>query len=73
MRSVIHAVVLALSLSLLASPVFAYLDPGTGSIILQGIIAGVAAFGTVVSLNYHRLKAKLSKLFGKDDDGKASR
>ena len=28
---------------LYASPAHAYLDPGTGSIILQGLLAGIAA------------------------------
>jgi hypothetical protein len=39
---------------------FAYLDPGTGSAILQGIIGGIAALGVVLKLYWHRLL----KLFG---------
>lgn len=46
-----------MALGLLTSPAYAYLDPGTGSILLQALIGGVAASVTVVSLYYQRLKA----------------
>lgn len=36
-------VVLGAVLSIGASPAFAYLDPGTGSIIFQAIVAGLVA------------------------------
>ena len=36
-------------------PVYAYLDPGTGSAILQGLLAGLAALAVVVKLYWHRL------------------
>jgi hypothetical protein len=35
----------------------AYLDPGTGSILLQGLIAAVAATVTYASLYWQRTKA----------------
>ncbi len=38
----------------------AYLDPGTGSILLQVIIGGVAGLGVVGKLYWHRLRS----LFG---------
>lgn len=34
---------------------YAYLDPGTGSIILQGILGGLAAAAVVARLYWHRL------------------
>ena len=44
--------------SLLFAPdAFAYLDPGTGSILLQGLIAAVAATVTFFSLYWQRAKA----------------
>jgi hypothetical protein len=46
-----------LVLGLLTTPAYAYLDPGTGSILLQALIGGVAASVTVVSLYYQRVKA----------------
>ena len=41
----------------------AYLDPGTGSIILQGLIAAIAA-GVVVMKTYWY---KIKRFFGKTD------
>ena len=42
---------------------FAYLDPGTGSIILQGLIAAVAAAGFVMKAYWYKIKS----LFGKSE------
>lgn len=42
------------------SPAFAYLDPGTGSIILQLVLGGVAGALVIVKLYWYRLKS----LFG---------
>ncbi|MBZ9898676.1 MULTISPECIES: hypothetical protein [unclassified Mesorhizobium] len=44
----------------------AYLDPGTGSMLLQGLIAGVAAGTTVLTIYYNRLKLLLARIFGKN-------
>lgn len=48
-------------------PAHAYLDPGTGSILLQGLIGGVAAGFAVISMNYHRAKAALSRWFSSEE------
>ena len=37
----------------------AYLDPGTGSMLLQVILGGVAAIGVAVKLYWHRLRVAL--------------
>ena len=42
---------------------FAYLDPGTGSIILQGLIAAVAAAGFVMKAYWYKIKS----FFGKSE------
>lgn len=66
MRLLFAVLGMSFSVSVLTiKPAFAYLDPGTGSMILQGIIGGVAAGITVISLYYQRLKLFLSQLFGK--------
>ena len=44
-------------------PAFAYLDPGTGSIILQGLIAGLAAAAVVMKTYWYKIKS----FFGKSD------
>ena len=53
----------------------AYLDPGTGSIILQGLLAGIAAVAAAGSIFWDRMKTRLAWLFGRkkspasDSDG----
>jgi hypothetical protein len=45
---------------------FAYLDPGTGSILLQGLIAGLAAIAVSGRLFWARIKGIFSKDSSKD-------
>lgn len=47
------------------STAYAYMDPGTGSMLLQGLIGTIAAGLTYLSLYYSKIKEKLSKLIGK--------
>jgi hypothetical protein len=56
------ACLLLLALPWLVPPktAHAYLDPGTGSILLQVLIGGVAGLGVIVKLYWHRLRS----LFG---------
>ena len=58
---------LALILFGLASaPAFAYLDPGSGSMLLQVILGGFAALGVAMKLYWHKIKAALG--FGKSSE-----
>lgn len=50
------------------TPAYAYLDPGTGSMILQGLIGGVAASVTVISLYYRKATTFLRDRFGTKKD-----
>ena len=43
-----------------AFPVYAYLDPGTGSMLIQGIIGAVAAVGVTLKLYWHKIKLMFS-------------
>ena len=43
----------------LSQPAYAYLDPGTGSIILQGILGAVAGILIFGRTYLHRLKVRL--------------
>ena len=45
------------------SPAYAYLDPGTGSILLQGLIGGIAAAIAFLSIYWQKVKA----FFGKEE------
>jgi hypothetical protein len=40
---------------------FAYLDPGTGSIILQALVGAIAAGGTYCSIYWQKVKKIFSK------------
>lgn len=54
-----HRLLTYLSISILSFfslPVFAYLDPGTGSLIIQGLLAALAA--TFVGLNHYWERVK---------------
>lgn len=42
--------------SSIARPAYAYLDPGTGAIILQLLLGGVAGVAVIAKLYWHRVK-----------------
>ena len=46
-------------------PAHAYLDPTTGSILLQGLLAGVAGVVVVLRLYWARVKAFFRNLLGR--------
>lgn len=56
-----------LACGVFAAPAHAYLDPGTGSIILQSILAGIAVAMGVLRLYWYRLKAFFSGKNAKPD------
>ena len=43
------------ALLICTSPAFAYIDPGTGSALIQGIIAAIAAVSITAKLYWHRI------------------
>ena len=45
---------------------FAYLDPGTGSMLLQGLIAGIMVVCTTVGIFWRRIKGFFSRLTDRD-------
>lgn len=47
--------IIAIVLILAAAPAQAYLDPGTGSMLLQVILGGVAAVGVAIKMFWHRI------------------
>ncbi len=59
-------VVLALGINLSTMEVaFAYLDPGTGSMLIQGLIGAVAAAFVVGRLYWHKIKSFFAWMLGK--------
>ena len=49
---------------------YAYLDPGTGSIILQAILGFIAATIASISIYWTKFKSLISKLFDKKKENK---
>ena len=59
---------IVISLSLLVSnSAEAYIDPGTGSLILQGILGVIAATITSITIFWNKIKIFLKKIFKKKD------
>jgi len=50
---------LALLLLTIAPSALAYLDPGTGSMLLQVILGGIAAVGVALKLFWHKIRVAL--------------
>lgn len=55
-----------------ATPAFAYLDPGAGSAILQGVLGTLAAIAVVLKLYWHRILKMLGLRKGIEDEPKRS-
>jgi hypothetical protein len=45
---------------LVPSPAYAYIDPGTGSLIIQGVIGAIAAVGVTLKIYWHKVKVFFS-------------
>ena len=50
-------IVITVLLLLMFTDAVAYLDPGTGSMLLQVILGGIAAVGVAIKLYWHKLRA----------------
>ena len=57
-RSLLALVLLAVGLW--PVPAHAYIDPGTGSFVIQGIIAAVVGAGFVVKVFWHRIVSAIT-------------
>ncbi len=56
-----HRIAIILFVGLLSStPTYAYIDPGTGSVLLQGLLAGIAVALGVARTYWQRIKAFFS-------------
>ena len=60
-------------LSCTAMPAYAYLDPGTGSLIIQSIIGAIAAIGVTMKLYWHKIKLMFGGGRKKDSDAIANK
>lgn len=53
----VAAVAIAAVICMYPMPAAAYLDPGTGSLIIQGIVGALAAAAVTLKLYWHKFKA----------------
>ena len=47
--------------TLFVSDAYAYIDPGTGSAIIQALIGALAGIGIALKIYWHRIKEKFSR------------
>jgi hypothetical protein len=69
MYFVVAAALMAALLLLLPTSAHAYLDPGTGSYVLQMIIAGVLGAAFAAKLYWLRIKRFIAGIFSKNERG----
>lgn len=59
-----HTLWLSFACFAFATPSYAYLDPGTGSILLQSLLASIAVAMGVLRFHWHSFKAFLANITG---------
>jgi len=65
-------IVLFVLLVLVVGDAVAYLDPGTGSMLLQVILGGIAAVGVAIKLYWHKLRAAFGMAKKTDPEDKSA-
>lgn len=63
------AILAAIATAALVQPAHAYLDPGTGSILLQAILGGIAGGLFIIRMQWARLKRFFGTFGGKTPSG----
>ncbi|MBC8459031.1 MAG: hypothetical protein H8D67_13640 [Deltaproteobacteria bacterium] len=54
---------------ILVKNAYAYIDPGTGSMIIQAVIAAIAVASVSIGIFWRRLRAFFERLFGRNGSG----
>jgi len=65
MNLLINTIILFSLLLIIARPAYAYLDPGSGSFILQIILGAVLGGLFTVKIYWQKLKTFIFKIFGR--------
>jgi hypothetical protein len=72
MKNVVLLAALASGATLLSTQeAHAYLDPGTGSMLLQGLIAGLAATSVVIGRYWYKVKSYFVRISDRTARGEA--
>jgi len=48
---------------------YAYIDPGTGSMLVQAVLAAVAVASVSIGIFWRRIRSFLDRLFGRNKNG----
>ena len=64
-RNFMNKLVIILTLSIFPNFVFAYLDPGSGSIIIQAIIGAIASALFFIKMFWFKIKKFFKNIFNK--------
>ena len=67
-RALWFPLILAAALLLVPGVALAYIDPGTGSFVIQGIIAAVVGAGFAIKVYWHRIVSALTGKSPVEDD-----
>ncbi|RJR19822.1 MAG: hypothetical protein C4582_09925 [Desulfobacteraceae bacterium] len=57
MKILLCFILIGFYLTIFIPDVFAYLDPATGSMVIQAVLAGIAAVGVSIGVFWRRLKS----------------
>tara|TARA_Y100000591_G_C21280499_1_gene427047 strand:+ start:170 stop:373 length:204 start_codon:yes stop_codon:yes gene_type:complete len=60
---ILKQIILIIIVSLYSFNAYAYIDPGTGSVLLQALLGAVAAIGAYITLYWRKFKNFLNKIF----------
>ncbi|MDC3028669.1 hypothetical protein OA177_01995 [Candidatus Pelagibacter sp.] len=63
-----HFLFLTILFILFSTPSHAYLDPGMGGLLIQGLIAAIAAVTTFCSVYWRKIKEFFTKKQKKEDE-----
>ena len=66
MKSTLIILALLFATSFFVSDAYAYLDPGTGSVVIQAIIGALVGVVITLKIYWFKLKEKLSRVSKKD-------
>jgi hypothetical protein len=71
MKNIVLLTALALGATVMSTQeAHAYLDPGTGSMLLQGLIAGLAATSVVIGRYWYKVKSYFVRTSDRTAGGK---
>lgn len=68
MQSTFKTVAIIALAATAVSDAHAYIDPGTGSALIQGLIAGIALIGVTLRVYWFKIRAFFSPRKQQDDD-----